>query len=104
MNILPPDKSETGTRREAPNYKRQIANKDPIPRSQAPNGRGRDLERAARGLNIHERNAQARLPLRMFVFWNLLFGPCLSFGACYLVLVQAFEFMIIHNLFDCRIR
>jgi hypothetical protein len=35
----------------------------------------------------------------MFVFWNLFIGPCLSFGACYLVLIQALELMVILNPF-----
>jgi hypothetical protein len=71
-----------------------------MPKSQAPNGRCLNLEPSARGQSIHDRNVEARLPLRMFVFWNLLFGPCLSFGACYLVLVQALGLMMIHKLFD----
>ena|GEM_PF-6658720 len=71
-----------------------------MPKSKAPNGRFLNMEPAASGQSIHERTAEARLPFSMFEFWNLLFGPCLSFGACYLVLVQAFELMIIHNVFD----
>jgi hypothetical protein len=43
MDILPLSKSETSKRQEAPNYKHQIANKDQIPKSQAPNGLYRDM-------------------------------------------------------------
>jgi hypothetical protein len=84
-------KAWTSTKaKQGPNHKHQISNKDQTEKHQIPNGEG-----SVSFMNALPAGRQPPYPGKgRLELGFLVFGPCLLFGACSLVLLAAYLFRI----------